>query len=153
MKNRLARLTTDVLLMSRVASESKPDFSRMPQAGSALYVPPAPGYTRRLCNNCCLWIDSGECDVHAPGLEVAPDAVCGYWVGGTPLTERSDRKVLHVLPEFSGLERVPGGTHCGNCKWFKKGSGGKGLCQAVANKERDGFQEVHKDGCCALWEG
>lgn len=155
MRSKISQMT-DALRdeMRGLTADDTPDFKRMPQAGGALYVPPAPGFTRRSCDNCCLWITPGdECDIHAPDVKVVADATCGYWVGGTPLKKRSDRKILHVLPEFSGLETVKGGTHCGNCKWFKKGDGAEGLCQVVANAKRDGHQEVHEDGCCALWEG
>lgn len=150
MSPKIAKLTKD---LRKLADEADVNFSRMPTAGGALYVPPSPGFNRRMCANCCLWIGpENECDVHEPGVETVADAVCGYWVGGTPLDERSDRLVLHVLPKFSGLMRVPGGTHCGNCKWFHGTAEGKGMCHKVANEGRDGFQEVHADGCCALWE-
>lgn len=135
--------------------------------GAALYVPPAPRAMSvrdpgRTCSSCVLWV-AGEnaCTIHERALRIEAGQVCGYHLHGVPLFEwLTFPQLQRVTPETSGLIWTPpGGTRCGNCRWFERSSAPPsmvGVCGRVASSiELDGAwrpAEVAELGCCAQWE-
>lgn len=124
----------------------------LPEAHQVLYVGPLPDRSRKNCKNCCLYVVDRTCSIHNPNITVAPDAVCGYWVGGVPAAERRTNKVDYVDPDYSGLGIIKGGTSCDNCKWFKRIKAEQGTCEATRDESGDDLMTVHPRGCCARWE-
>jgi hypothetical protein len=84
-------------------------------------------------------------------VRVPGTAVCGYHVFGTPLDRWYQIKgIKPVQPSQSGLEIVPGGTSCRNCKAYESNGKGKGLCHLVYDEGKPA--NVEALGCCARWE-
>lgn len=123
----------------------------LPETWGVLYAHPNPDGSRKACENCMMWITSGECGIHEPGLAVPRNATCGYHVFGMPMDERMEHPgIQYVDPMNSGLEETEEGTSCDICRHFEVTDGNTGICHAVA---LDGIPaDVHPRGCCARWE-
>ena len=132
-----------------------PQCPPLPFPWGVLYSGPNPDGTRKMCLNCMMYAANDRtCNIHAPNVEVAPMAICGYHVYGYPMEERMEHPgIVYVDPALSGLEVIPGGTSCDICIYYAPTSREKGLCHAVA-KEKDGLppQPVEALGCCSRWE-
>jgi len=140
----------------RVAAAAQmPERAGRPEPWGVLYASPNPDQSRKACANCIMWIPTGECDIHAPGVQVAGYAVCGYHVFGQPLPARVPRKdIQYVEPEYSGLMTIPGGTNCARCRWFNEADPmmlDRGLCLAVDDPS-GAPAPVEAGGCCARWQ-
>ena len=93
------------------------------------------------CDRCALWIrSSNRCLIHAAGVEVAADMVCGLYVNGDPMDAGEPQG--YVTPQESDLG--VGNTACGNCRY---GSGSP-TCQHPC---LDGFAIDNVGGCCNAW--
>lgn len=136
------------------AVEQMPERAGRPEPWGTLYADPNPDQSRKACANCTFWIPSGECDVHAPGIQVAGYDVCGYHIYGQPLVARSPRQnAQYVKPEYSGLMTIPGGTTCGRCKWYESDVMfvQRGLCMALDDSS-GAPAPVEELACCARFE-
>jgi len=144
----------------------------------ALYSPPNPDMTRKRCANCVFWLggmgpagaeggEGGEgarggreaCFLHEENVIVTADMICGYHVFGVSLgaSVLPIRENLQaVTPELSGLEQVPDGTSCDNCRNYTPTPGHpSGLCQALYEPDSTAEYPVHPVvqnlGCCCAW--
>ncbi len=125
-----------------------------PLPGDVLYVAPNPDKTRKMCENCFMWQSARQtCMIHDPGVIVVADMVCGYHVFGKPQTNGCVlQDAQFVEPETSGLEQVPGGTSCDNCKNYRRHATTQGSCVAVADPEDPNADAmVEALGCCTRW--
>jgi hypothetical protein len=125
----------------------------LPKPWGVLYARPNPDGNRKACGNCFMWAKTERCWIHAPGLKVPADAVCGYHVFGPPSDARPEIELLApVDPAYSGLEVVEGGTSCDVCRYYETETPSSGRCHAVRD-DVGAFAEVEAMGCCARFEG
>ncbi len=120
-----------------------------PTPGGALYVEPNPDGTRKLCDNCIMWVRTADqCVIHSKDTEVKKSMVCGYHVYGKPMDKWMDHPdIVPVEPKYSGLEEVGEGTSCDNCYHYHEDK-----CYAIAPKDGETPPVPVDDlGCCALW--
>jgi hypothetical protein len=133
-------------------SDEKESEVPLPTAAEVLYVLPLPSEDRKNCQNCALFVKSGSCNIHKPQIQVSPESICGYWVGGEPTEKRWETKVDYVEPEYSGLEHIKGGTSCSNCHWFEPKDRGEGKCRAVLDPKSKKHLHVLGKSCCSRWQ-
>ena len=67
------------------------------------------------------------------------------------------KEVDAVDPKHSGLAKVPGGTSCDNCEYYKRKDAKSGICQVVQIGVGESgsigkLAPVEAMGCCARWE-
>ncbi len=115
-----------------------------------------------LVHNCMMWISKDQqCEIHAENIMVTKDHDCGYHVFGKPHPKRMHKADgVHldpVDPKHSGLAKVPGGSVCGNCEYYKKKDAKSGICQVVQIGVGESgsigkLAPVEAMGCCARWE-
>lgn len=123
----------------------------LPKLWGTLYSRPNTDGSRKSCISCTFWVTSRRCVLHPPDLDVAGDAVCGYHVQGRPSKEWRDLpELIRLDPKLSGLERVPGGTSCDRCKFYR-GDEEKGICGALVGDDGKPAA-VQAIGCCGRWE-
>ncbi len=133
-----------------LGTESTPK-APLPERFQVLYVGPTPDGKPKNCSNCCLWNASNRCLIHSPKIDVTPQMVCGYWVGGTPTEDRFYlADVQYVEPKFSGLATFKYGASCSTCRWFEEVSLDRGCCHALQEKGKP--PPVHPLGCCARFD-
>lgn len=121
-----------------------------PGPSGVLYAPPNDDGSRKNCGNCSLWAERDmQCLIHSPDVEVGPDMVCGYHVFGEPqMFGSAIIRPTGIAPELSGLESVPGGTSCDECRFFDSG-----MCNGVGDPSTgQPPTPVEPLGCCARWE-
>lgn len=134
----------------------------LPKTWGVLYAHPNPDGSRKKCDNCMMFI-SGEkqCEIHDINIVVTKEDVCGYHVYGKTHPKRMHKPdnvhLQAVDPKHSGLAKVPGGTSCGTCEYFKNSKNGKGTCivvqEGVGEDESTGkLATVEALGCCARWK-
>lgn len=124
----------------------------LPKADEVCYVGPEPKGQRKNCKNCMMWVKTNQCGIHEPRVEVLPDMVCSYWVGGDSMPEYpKGHKVYYIDPEFSGLMTAKGGTSCDVCKFYKPTSDDVSKCLAVTDETGKKLATVNGKGCCARW--
>lgn len=134
----------------KLSEEDVVEPAPLPEPWAALYVGPRPDLARRNCGNCMMWAQTQQCSILDPKIKVTEDMICGYWVGGEPMPKLMPHKVEYVDPKLAGLEIVPDGTACDNCKWYEAEQNDAGHCHAVQQNGK--FAVVHPRGCCARWE-
>lgn len=134
----------------------------LPKTWGVLYAHPSPDGKRKGCFNCMMFISKDkQCEIHDVNIEATKDHTCGYWVFGAPHPKRMHKPdnvhLQAVDPKHSGLAKVPGGTSCDICEYYKNPKNKKGTCIAV--QEGIGEDEaagklatVEALGCCARWE-
>lgn len=128
----------------------------LPFAWGVVYAKPNPDHTPKRCENCTMWSWKDEkCSIHAESLRVPAWAICAYHVFGRPMETRMEHPGMDpVDPALSGFDTNVGpGTFCGSCIYYEPTSEDKGVCWAVAGKDRVPPQPVDLMGCCARWEG
>lgn len=130
--------------------------ARLPSPSGVLYAKPNPDGSRKMCANCAFWVHTNQCGLHEEDREVTGDSVCGYHVPGTPSPSWiSYPGLVPLLPELSGLERVPGGSSCNRCRYFDPDQAQPlelGRCRAVLSESGDALV-VEGLACCARYEG
>ncbi len=123
----------------------------LPTLSDVVYTPPNPDGSRKLCNNCCLYVRPAfRCILHAKSQVVIPHAVCGYHVFGRVLeAQPAGFLALALTPQQSGLIPTTG-TSCDRCVWYEptRGKAG-GVCHGA---QEDGEPApVEALGCCSRW--
>lgn len=139
-----------------MGEESAGRYVPKPTPDEVLYVHPNPNGTRKMCQNCVLWMpQQTQCFIHDSDVAVPEDAICGYHVFGKPIegeTPLSRENMDPVSPELSGLERIPGGTSCDLCRYYEPQGGTQGVCHAVRGFEpEEETAVVEALGCCTRW--
>jgi hypothetical protein len=109
-----------------------------------------------------MWASKDQqCEIHDFNIVVTKEHTCGYYVHGKPHPKRMHKPdgvdVSPVDPKHSGLDKVPGGTSCDNCEYYKNPKMGKGTCIVVqegagAEGSTGKLATVEGKGCCARWE-
>ena len=137
----------------KASMEEREEYEEAPRPApwGALYVKPMESKENRHCDNCMMWSKDDRCAIHAEDQEVKHDDICGYHVVGKPMDKRMEHEGMEAVdPEYSGLDNVPDGTACDNCKWYEAHGENMGLCHAL---EAGGTHApVQAKGCCARWE-
>lgn len=125
----------------------------LPFASGVLYAPPNPDGSKKLCENCAMFVEGEKCMIHSPKIRILPSMVCGYHVYGQP-GKTMALKAEPIDPKLSGLEDVSetDGTNCGTCVYFTRTGKGRGMCHGVAAASGNPPQPVQEMGCCARWE-
>jgi len=136
-------------------SSDEASLEGLPEPWGVLYQRPNMDGSRKSCGNCMMWVETSQCVIHDPELEIDASYTCGYYVFGDPHTGdwADQRHIQYVTPELSGLEQVPGGTSCDICVHYTKSGPIEGSCDAVRDPDIDGFARVDALGCCAAWKG
>lgn len=143
----------DVLVVAPTAQPTGVTLS------DVLYAPPNPDRSRKACGNCMFWMMSDEqCFLHDADVIATVDTVCGYHVYGRPTPggegENWTRKDIEpVLPEYSGIEQIAGGSSCDRCRWYQQEGQTSGLCLAtIVEDEPDVHPPVDALGCCSRFD-
>lgn len=118
----------------------------LPSPDGVLYAPPNPDGSTKSCKNCYLWKKPNRCAIHGPKVLTTAQHICGYHLFGDPSRSAGMVAVEPISPKLSGLERVPGGTTCGSCRYFTGSH-----CRAV--QVNGAPAKVQALGCCARWDG
>lgn len=128
----------------------------LPQLWGVLYAQPNGNGERKACSNCRFASAAASPAgllLGSPGaggpvsrcavlpVPITPEMVCGYHIETGGMAD----------PELAGLETVPGGTSCDNCRFYEPEGEQVGRCLAV-DDEAGEPAAVEAMGCCARWE-
>jgi hypothetical protein len=95
-----------------------------------------------VCGKCMMFLtDTSECSILDPPEVDGERGVCGFFVGGRPMTSK-DHPPMMVMPAAAAGYVEDGPTRCGNCGHFIKPN----RCAVVRGS-------VEADGCCNAWKG
>lgn len=142
----------DWAAVERELDRHAPERVPLPTPAEVLYEPPVYDQPDKRCSNCALWgSEPRRCALFGE-MEVAPDAVCGYHVPGSPGALRPRLGMTPLDPAGAGFLRRP--TRCGTCSWYRPDPSqpDQGLCVAVRDPSLEEPAEVESRGCCARWQ-